>query len=219
MRVAFIGASALTIMTAHILLERGHEVIIVEKDMDLITELSEQLDCGFLHGNGSKPAILRELHPERIDLLYCLTNSDETNIIASLVARSLGFPKVVPRIEDPEFEHICFELGLEHTIVPTRTSARYLAAMLSGQDILELSAMVRDDVRFFAFIARDLEAGSLIKELKLPPRSRIIYLYRDSEFLIAEDETKLKKGDEVVIVTHRDHLDDLIQRWSKKAIT
>ncbi|MGR9101350.1 MAG: potassium channel family protein, partial [Gammaproteobacteria bacterium] len=137
MKVVFIGASSLALATAELLLRVGHEVVIIENDKSVIDELMEKIDCVFVHGNGSKPAILKETEPASIDVLFCLTKSDEANIIASLVARSLGVKRVITRIEDPEFEHICVELGLNDTIIPTLTNARYLANMASGRNILE----------------------------------------------------------------------------------
>jgi trk system potassium uptake protein TrkA len=215
MRAVFVGASALSVSTARILLERGHDVVIIERDKDRIEELSEELDCGFLHGDGAKPLILKEADPSLTDLLFCLTGNDQTNIIASLVGRSLGFGRVITRIEDSELEHICIELGLEDTIIPTRTIGRYLADMLSGQDILELSAMVRDEVRFFAFVARDEDAGR-VSALRLPRRARVIYLYRGEDFHPADPDTELREGDEVMVVCHYEDLADLEGRWGVK---
>ncbi|MDD2761069.1 MAG: NAD-binding protein, partial [Methylomonas sp.] len=107
MKVVFIGASSLAVATAQRLLSLGHEVIIIEKDKAVIENLIMEIDCVFMHGNGSKPAILKETDPDSIDVLFCLTKSDEANIIASLVARSLGVKRVITRVEDQEFEHIC----------------------------------------------------------------------------------------------------------------
>jgi trk system potassium uptake protein TrkA len=213
MRVIFIGASRLAIMTARLLIERGQQVVIIERDRATIEELGDELDCGFLHGDGSKPAILRELGPQETDLLCCLTGNDQANIIASLVGRSLGFKRTVTKIEDPEFEHICIELGLEDTIIPTRTITRYLADLISGQDILELSSMVKGDARFFAFVAREEDEGPA-DELKLPGDSRVIYLYRADRLVIAAPETRLKRNDEVILMTRREHLAALRERWN-----
>ena len=93
MRVVFIGAGVLSVATARYLLKRGNEVVIIERDKSRIDELSQELDCGFLHGDGSKPALLREADPDHTHTLFCLTNSDQANIIASLVGRSLGFER------------------------------------------------------------------------------------------------------------------------------
>jgi len=213
MKAVFIGASPLAVMAARILLTRNHEVVMVERDKETIESLAEELDCGFIHGDGSKPAVLRETDPTRTDVLYCLTGNDQANIIASLVGRSLGFARVVTKIDDAEFEHICIELGLESTIIPVRTTGRYLADMFEGRDPLELSTMIRFDARVFSFVARDQDAVPL-SELKLPQASRVACLYRNNTLIIPDDSTRLKAEDEVVIVTHRDNLSLLEQRWA-----
>ncbi|NIR59617.1 MAG: TrkA family potassium uptake protein [Gammaproteobacteria bacterium] len=214
MRAVFVGGGSLAVMTARLLLERGHEVVIIERDKERITALSEDLDCGFLHGDGSKPAILEEADPGRTDLLFCLSGNDQANILASLVGRSLGFERVVTKIEDPAFEHICIELGLEDTIIPGRTIGRYLADMLEGQDPLELSAMIKAGARVFSFVAREEDAVP-IEALDLPGRARVICLYRDERFLYADAETKLKPGDEVVVLADRKALPALHDRWGR----
>ncbi len=212
MRAVFVGASSLAIMTAHLLLKRGHEAVMIERDKEQIEALSEELDCGFLHGDGSKPAILREADPAQTDVLFCLTGNDQANILASLVGRSLGFARVVTKIEDPEFEHICIELGLEDTIIPARTIGRHLADMFEGQDPLELSTMIRDEARAFSFVARSEDEVS-VDELDLPKPSRIVCIYRDGKFIAPDQDTKLKAGDEAVVVTHRKNLPSLQERW------
>jgi trk system potassium uptake protein TrkA len=213
MRAAFIGANGMAVATARLLLERNHEVVIIERDEERIDELGDVLDCAFIHGNGTKPAILKEVDPSQTDVLFCLTRSDETNIIASLVGRSLGFGRVITRIEDTEFEHVCIELGLESTIVPTQTIARHLTAMFSGQDVLGLSALVGEEARLFGFVARAKDAGP-VADLDLPRQARVMYLTRDGQFHLADSGTHIRAGDEVVVVTHRRELDKLMKRWS-----
>lgn len=213
MRAVFIGASALSVMTARFLLARGHEVVVIEKDKEVIDALTTELDCGFLHADGSKPAVLREADPAHTDVLFCLTGSDQANIISSLVGRSLGFGRVVTKINDPEFEHICIELGLEDMIIPARTVGRHLAEMFEGFNPLEISAMIKAEARVFSFVAREEDARP-VDELELPGETRVICIYRDEKFLLPEDDARLKAGDEVVLVTHVRNLPALAERWS-----
>jgi trk system potassium uptake protein TrkA len=210
MRVVFVGASTLTLMTARILLKRGHEVVIVERDKALVQELSEQFDCGILNGDGSKPAILKEADPNGTDILFCVTNSDQANIIAALVGRSLGFKRVVAKIDDPEFEHICLELGLEDTIIPARTIGRYLADMCEGRDPLELSTMIREQARVVSFVVHESQQGS-IADLELPNHSRVVCVYREDKFILPDEDLKLALDDEVVIITDRDNVEELTE--------
>ncbi len=212
MRVVCVGAGSLTLRTARALVERGHEVVIIEHDKGRIAELPEDLDCGVLHGDGTRPALLREADPGSTDVLLCLTGNDQANIIASLVGRSLDFPRVVTRIQDEEFEHICIELGLENTVIPARTIGRYLADLVEGHDVLELSAVIRGDARTFVFVARQEDEGR-IEDLGLPKPARITHLYREGRLLFGDADAKLQRGDEVVVITDRKHLDALRERW------
>ena len=182
MKAILVGAGSTAIMTAKFLLEHNHDVIVIEVDKERIDELSHDLDCGFLLGDGSKPSLLRETNPEEGDVLYCLTGHDQTNIIASLVGRSLGFKKVVTKIQDPTYEHICIELGLEATIVPSRTIGRHLAELFEGRDSFELSTMLRYDTSVFSFVAREKQVGG-IADLALPKSSRIMCIYRKGKLM------------------------------------
>jgi trk system potassium uptake protein len=215
MRIAFVGAGEVALRTAELLIERGHEVVIIENDQDKIDELSDALDCSFLHGDGSNPAILREVGPEQTDVLFCLTDSDQVNLISSLVGRSLGFKRVIPSIQDPEFEGICWELDLKDTILPSRTISRYLADMVEGVDILELSTVIKGEARFFTFTV-DKENEKRVADLDLPKNARIICYYRDGQFTLADQDTTLRKGDETVILAHSEVIGDLRERWNPK---
>jgi len=212
MRIVFIGASELTRRTAQLLLDLHHDVIIIERDRQTITDLQDAMDCGFLYGDGSKPALLREAGPKQTDLLFCLTDDDHTNMIASLVGRSLGFRRVITRVEDPELETICQELGLKDTIIPSLTISRYLADMTQGINVWELSTAIKNEARFFAFVISD-ESIHCVSDLNLPPESKVVCLYREGEFLLAENDSKIQNKDEVVILTHSRNLRALGERW------
>ncbi len=203
-------------MTAKSLLKRGHEVVIIEREKKRIATLTETLDCGILHGDGSRPAILREADPANTDLLFCLTGDDQANILASLASRSLGYKRVVTKINDPELEHICIELGLEDTIIPDRTISRLLADKFEGRDPLELSTMIREEARIFSFVLPDSFEGG-IAELELPGDARVVCVYRQTKLIIPDDQTKLKADDEVVVIAHREALKLLEQRWWPKS--
>jgi len=204
-----------SVETAKALVKNGDEVIIIETDKAKIGELSEELDCSFLQGDGSHPNVLREVNPAQTDFLFCLTDSDQANVIASLVGRSLGFKRVVTSIGDPQFEDICHELGLEDTIIRSRTISRYLEDMVGGSENAELSTVIKGEARFFTLIATEEDAVAA-KDLKLPADAKVICYYRDGEFSHADEDTTFRMGDEVVILTHSKNMPALQERWQPK---
>lgn len=217
MRVVFVGASTTAVGAAKILVKGGHEVIFIDMASEKAKALAGELDCGVVEGDGSKPAILREVGPVDTDLLICLTDNDETNILATLVGRSLGFRRIVTKIEEPEFEHICVELGLSDIIIPSRDAARRLADLATGTLPEEVSRYFKDGARLFSFVAGDADAGPAA-DLALPKRCHLMCVYRNGKLIDAQPDTTIADGDEVVVFTHEKALPQLKERWAKPRV-
>jgi len=215
MRIAFVGSGSVAMSTVRNLSKQGHDIIIVERNKVRIEELSEQLDCGFIYGDGTRPDILKELNSESTDVIFCFTGNDQANIIASLVARSLRKKKIITKLEDPEFEHIAMELGLESIIVPSRTIAHYLVDMVEGRNALEISSIIKSDARLFSFVVSE-ELERPLSQLELPDECRIICIFRHDELILPQDNTKLNSDDEVVLITHQKQLTSLRDRFRQK---
>ncbi len=212
MRIVFSGVNSTTVKTAKYLIDQGHEIILIELNKEKIDDLSDDLDCSFLHGDSAKPAILAQVAPEECDFLFCLTNNDQANIITSLLGRSMGFKKIITCIQDEDLLSLCEELNLDYAIVPDRTISQYLDNVVKGLDTIEISTLLRGNARFFTFIATKEDEGDL-NELELPKKSKVMYYYRDDDFFFAEKNTRIKKGDEIVIMTTSEHISDLTERW------
>ena len=215
MRIVFSGAGPMTIITTRALTKQGHEVIIIEVDKEKIDRLSDELDCSFVQGDASKPKVLSQVNPQDCDFLFCLTDSDQANIITALLGRSLGFKRVVPSIEDDELQQLCSELDLEDTIIPVRTMSQYLENMVRGLDNVELSTALKHDARLFTFVAGKDEMNK-IRDLNLPEETEAIFFYRDEQFNFTDKDTALQKGDEVIVLTHSKNLPELNKRWDPK---
>ncbi len=130
MRLVFTGGGIVTIQAVKVLSENGHEIIVIEQDKEKIEKLQDQIDCGFLEGDGADPEILEQTNPKDVDYLIALTDSDPDNILTGLVGKSMGFKNVIVTVRNVSYEKICRELGLENTVVPARSIANSLAAFI-----------------------------------------------------------------------------------------
>lgn len=213
MRVAFMGAGPITVGAAEILIRRRVDVVIIEKDKERIEALAEILDCGFIHGDGSKPAMLREVGPQHTDVLCCLTDNDQSNILASLVGRSLGFRRIITQIEDVEFEHVCLELGLTDLIIPHRQAAQALADLAFGTLPEDFANFFKNGARLFSFAVREEDIGT-VEELPLPKHCMAICIYRYDKMILPTKTFQLDLGDEVVLLTHENNIRELRERWT-----
>jgi trk/ktr system potassium uptake protein len=213
MRIVFIGASAQAVEAARAVLEKAHEVVIVDGDEDRLKALEETgLDCGLVHGDGSRPAVLSELGPGNTDFLFCMTGSDQDNILAALAGKRLGFGRVVPLIEDPDFSGLCAELGLEDVLIPNQETANAVTDRVAGIESVDLAPLMKTGIRFFSFAARKSEEGT-VADLQLPDGARALAVTREGEAELAGDETQIREHDTVYVVCSQSHVKKLRERF------
>lgn len=217
MRVVFIGASPVAVLASKTLLEDGHEVVIVEQNQEKIDLVSDEIDCGFINDDGSRPEVLKDISPLNTDILFCLTNNDQSNILSSLIGNSLEFGRVVTKVENPEFQHICEELGLTDLIIPDRVTANALIDMVKGKSSvdLEMSATIAGGLRFNNMVLD--HAIDDVSDLKLPGTAKVIAINRQEESIIAIDgQTQLNEGDELVIILNEEDEEELHTLFNKE---
>jgi len=184
----------------------GHDVVLVEKDRQLVTELQEQLDVQALVGNGATVPVLLEAGIEDCELLLATTDSDEANMVVALVGSSLfNVPRVVARLRDPGHEEslrkIAAEIGGERLSINPEVAA--VERILS---LLEVPGAV-DVVPFFS--GRLLVAGFrvgeesdfnglLLSHLKLlfpATPMLVVAIRRNGTWLIPHGEDEIGGGD------------------------
>jgi len=199
MRIVIVGASRFGTATAEQLAQAGHEVVMVDRNGEKLSALSEEVDVGLLEGDGSLPSVLREAYGDGADALVLLTNVDDVNILAALVGKSVGFPKVVPQIVRRQLLAVCEELGLENLITPHATVARSIVRTLESHHdaALDLRAHEGFDVLGYR-IGRDRD-GTSLGELDLPEATRAIALTREEEDRLVTADTRLRRGDVLIV--------------------
>jgi trk system potassium uptake protein TrkA len=130
MRIIVVGASRFGLATLTRLIDKGHEAVLVDRDRDRLDAVSDDIECGLIHGDGTLPSILREAMGDGADTLMMLTNQEEVNILGAAVGRSIGFERTVVQIIRTQLLPICDELGLKEVITPHETVARSIVSSL-----------------------------------------------------------------------------------------
>jgi len=84
--------------------------------------------------------------------------------------------------------------------------------MVAGLDILELSSIIKNRARVFSFVVQKGDTYEA-KGLELPDKTSIVWFYRKEEYMLPKEDQVFEEGDEVVLITHSDHLQDLRKRF------
>jgi trk system potassium uptake protein TrkA len=162
-----------------------------------------------LEGDGTMPTTLREAFRDENDVFVAMTNASEDNILAALVARSIGFGRVVPQIVSSELMNVCKELDLNDVINPHATVAEDFAEALQDRAELDHETALRNELALKRVHVPQRMSGDTYGDLDLPEGTRGIALIREEEERLIEEDVELREGDHILFVLDRDRLDDL----------
>src|SRR5204863_3441266 len=119
---------------------------------------------------------------ERADLMIAVTGDDEDNLVACQVAREkYGVPKVIARVNDPRNQPHFEMLDVTLTVSATSTILALIEHELPGHELLTLVDLRREGLEIVELVIRSGSpvVGQLVRDLRLPERSRLISISRN----------------------------------------
>ncbi len=212
MRLIIVGASALGTHLTRSQIRQGNEVVLIERDEEVAKDLAEELDCTVINAEGTRPDILEKAGIEAAEAVVACTNHDQDNILIGMIAQEMGVKKVIVKTDDEKFMEVAKKLGISSPINPPHISSSIITDALRDVDTIQLSNLIRADVRFISFLAGEQHKGKRIHELPLPEKTEFIGLYRKKDFILASENPKLEAGDELIIITRSEHVNRIYEK-------
>ena len=105
MKVVIIGAGEVGFHVAKSLSELDYDIAVIDTDPVKCQRANEHLDVIVIEGNGSDAQILKDANVNDADYVFCVTSSDETNLIASMQSHNLGAKKIVARLRNTDYSN------------------------------------------------------------------------------------------------------------------
>jgi trk system potassium uptake protein TrkA len=131
MKVVILGCGRVGARLATMMDSNGHDVSIIDSNPDSFRRLPESFQGETVLGTGIDVDVLKSAGIEHADAFAAVTNGDNTNIMATQIAKEIfGVDKVLARIYDPGREGLYHELGLE-TVCPTTLISTQVYDILS----------------------------------------------------------------------------------------
>jgi trk system potassium uptake protein TrkA len=176
LKVIIIGAGEVGFHIASHLTLENKDVVVIDKNPEAIRRVSDNLDVQVVIGSGSSPVILEEAGIQTAEIILAVTNSDETNLVACLVANILSpSTKKLARLRDADFDayHANFSEHAPHidTIInPEIEVVRTIYRMMSVPGAVDIGEFADGRIKF---VGVNLEDES---RLGLPVKNCLICL-------------------------------------------
>lgn len=220
MRIVVVGAGKVGRVLTEQLAAEKHDIVVIDQDTDLIESLVNIYDVRGVAGNGGCYDVQKDAFEDGADLLIATTSSDETNILACLVAKKLGTPHTIARIRNPEYEkQLHFmreELGLSMVVNPEKATAREIARVLRFPSAIKREQFCRQR---FELVEYRINEGNPLEGLQLSDLYRnirvkilICAVARGQQTIIPTGATVLQKGDKIYLTASARDLESFFRK-------
>ncbi len=236
MRVAVAGAGKVGRFLADDLAAGGHEVVLIDRDPDLIAALDEQAAglrsaavvarpregaeegagwLSFAAADACEVASLQALGIDTVDVMVAVTGDDEDNLVISLLAKQeFAVPRVIARVNHPKNHWLFNEAwGVDVAVSTPQILAGLVEEAVSVGVLVRLLQFEGGNTRL---VEVTLAAGSpaesaAVADVGLPRGATIVAVVRDGHVVVPRADTILDQGDEVLILASATIEDDEIR--------
>ena len=157
MKAIIIGAGEVGFNIAkRLTAEKHNDVVLIDESNNACQRVQEQLDLLTLEGSGASPPLLKKAGIEDAELLIAVTNCDEINILACLIASRYGVATKIARVSSPDYcasEHSLApeDFGIDLLVNPEQLCAQEFFQLLNTPEAREIVEFEDGKVRLVAF--------------------------------------------------------------------
>lgn len=216
-RVIIIGGGNIGLYIAKGLEKLGSRKIrIIERDRERAEYLAEALERTIvLQGDGLNRTILWEAGVSEAETVVSVTDNDQVNILASVVAKREGARRAMALINDSDYGPVSEAVGIDRFIDPRATTISTILQHVRRGRIKGVYSLSDGAAELVDAVA--LETSPLVnkplREAQLPEGVMIGAVYRDGEVQMPTGDTVINAGDRIVLMTMRDYVKDVEQMF------
>lgn len=217
MKIVILGAGQVGSSVAESLASEANDITVVDIDGARLRNLQDRVDVRTVLGSAAHPSVLVDAGIEDCDLMIAVTQSDETNLVASKLGQQLfNVPTRIVRLRATDYlsnEKVlgpdCFDVDL--AICPEQVLTDYIVKLIEFPEALQVLEFAHGKVSLVA--VRAFQGGPLVghplKDLKkdIPNvDARIAAIFRGDTPVLPDGDTVVQAGDEVFCLAATKHI-------------
>jgi trk system potassium uptake protein len=203
MYVIVVGAGKVGWNLARELLDKGHEVTLIDNDRERYATVEQELEHNIQYGDASELWVLERAGIQRADMVIAVTGDDEDNMLICQVAKEKYLvDRIIARVNNPRnLEH--FELlGIRPVVSATDLILRLIEHEVPEYGLVHLLDLPEQRLEIIELLLPEdsRAAGQRVGDLQMPDGTLLISVLRGNEGFVPTADTVLEPGDEILAV-------------------
>ena len=213
-RVMIAGGSTEGEYLAEILDEQGIECTILDRDRRRCVELAERLPRTLvLHADATDLELLEMEGVAGIDGFVAMTNSDETNLLSSLPAKTAGAHKVVSLVHKFEYLRLVPRVGVDASVSPRMSTVNAILRYVRRGHVVTVAELTSTDAETIEYSVDEESAiaGHKLRDVHFPKDAVIGTILRGDEIIVPRGDEMVLPGDDVIVFALPDAVSEVEQ--------
>lgn len=186
-------------------LEKKYQVKLIERSPEQAASISESLSrTVVLRGDGADKDLLWEENINNMDVFCAITNDDQTNILAAMLAKRLGAKKVLALINRAAYVDLIQGGEIDIAVSPQQLTIGSLLTHVRRGDVVKVHSLRRGAAEAIEAVAHGDKTtskvvGRRIDTINLPAGTTIGAIVRGEGVLMAHHDTVIEAEDHVIL--------------------
>jgi trk system potassium uptake protein TrkA len=206
-RVLIVGGGRIGFRLAKLLEEHAIYCKIIERNPDRCTYLAEHLNKSIvLCGDGSDQELLSEENIQDMDMVIMLTQDEETNILASLLAKRMGARKAITRISKFSYFPLTNAIGIEKVVSPRLSAINTILQHIRKGKVLSAISIKGEQAEVIEAVA--LQTTDIVekplRDISFPQGAVVVGIIRGETIIVPSGESVIQPNDRVIIFARKE---------------
>ena len=198
-----LGGSPTAEMVAKQMSKQRDSIMLREMNKNKCLELSERLPDNVIvvNGDGRNSDFLMEESIKEYDAFVAVTNNSETNILASVAAKTLGIARTIAEVENIEYIKLAESMGVDAVINKKLITAGKIFKFTLSNKVRFIKYMSGTNAEVLEFIVAPDTAITKkpLKDMNFPQNAIVGGIIRGNESFIAVGDTQIQSYDRVAV--------------------
>ncbi|MEL7544441.1 MAG: Trk system potassium transporter TrkA [Pseudomonadota bacterium] len=198
-------------------IEKSHSSIrvkVIEHDRNRAVQIAEDLSRTIvLHGDALSEELLREADVNQADTIVALTNDDQVNILACVLARQMGCERNLCLVNSVGYNNVVRSLGINAQISPRAVTVSRILQRVRRGKIIDVQSVHNGAAEVIEAEALDTApvVGRPLRDLELGAGVRIGAILRGDEVVMPAGDVEIQAKDRVVVFAMADSIRNVEQ--------